>query len=171
MIETILVATDGSDHADKALDLAGLLAAQLGAKVVLVHVMSPGPVPESLRRMAEVEHLAERAPAGYEQPLASTVRGGDPRHAEYENFRVHEAIGNQLLDAAERGLRKKGVKSISRRLEDGEPAEAILDAAAGAGVDMIVLGSRGLGSLKKLLVGSVSSKVCQLARCTCVSVK
>jgi nucleotide-binding universal stress UspA family protein len=38
-------------------------------------------------------------------------------------------------------------------------------------VDMIFLGSRGLGDAKGLLMGSVSHKVAHLAECTCVSVK
>ncbi len=41
----------------------------------------------------------------------------------------------------------------------------------GLHVDMIFLGSRGLGDAQSLLMGSVSHKVAHLAECTCVSVK
>ena len=53
----------------------------------------------------------------------------------------------------------------------GDPASRILETAAAEQADMIVMGSRGLGGLKGLLVGSVSNKVNHLAKCTCVCVK
>ena len=56
-------------------------------------------------------------------------------------------------------------------LEDGDPASTILRVAKGLDADMIVLGSRGLGDAKGLLLGSVSHKVAHFAECTCVSVK
>ncbi|NOY98024.1 MAG: universal stress protein [Chloroflexi bacterium] len=48
---------------------------------------------------------------------------------------------------------------------EGPPAEAILDVAVTRGNDLIVMGSRGLGSLRGLLLGSQSQKVLQHAPC------
>ncbi|NIO03304.1 MAG: universal stress protein [Proteobacteria bacterium] len=53
----------------------------------------------------------------------------------------------------------------------GDPAERIIEFAREKSVDMIVIGSRGLGPVKGLFLGSVSTKVCHLADCTCVTVK
>ena len=63
------------------------------------------------------------------------------------------------------------MQKIETALEDGDPAEANLRVAKGRGVDMVVLGSRGLSDAKGLLLGSVSHKVAHLAECTCVTVK
>ena len=43
MFETILVATDGSSHADRALEYARDLALEVGAKVVVAHAFQPIP--------------------------------------------------------------------------------------------------------------------------------
>ena len=65
----------------------------------------------------------------------------------------------------------KGVRSVQALLEPGDPASTILRLAKGLRADMIFLGSRGLGNLEGLLMGSVSHKVTHLAECTCVAVK
>ena len=67
--------------------------------------------------------------------------------------------------------RDKGVGKVTQTVEEGNPAKIILALAESAGVDMIVMGSRGLSDLKGILVGSVSQKVSQLSTCTCVTVK
>lgn len=59
MFRTILVASDGSDHARKALQVASDLAARYEAKLILLHVLGIGPVPEAIVRMADTEHLTD----------------------------------------------------------------------------------------------------------------
>jgi cytochrome c len=81
MLKTVLVATDGSDHARKASALAGDLADRYGARVVVVHVLLRGHLPEGLRRMAEVEHLVEPSPGALPNvrlvmPIMNPARGG-----------------------------------------------------------------------------------------------
>jgi nucleotide-binding universal stress UspA family protein len=56
-------------------------------------------------------------------------------------------------------------------VEEGNPTEIILDYAKQTNADMIVMGSRGLTSLKGVLLGSISTQVSALASCTCVTVK
>jgi nucleotide-binding universal stress UspA family protein len=53
----------------------------------------------------------------------------------------------------------------------GDPAGEILSAAESSGVDAITVGSRGMGELKALLLGSVSNKVTHLAHCTVMIVR
>ncbi|NQU72224.1 MAG: universal stress protein, partial [Rhodospirillales bacterium] len=47
----------------------------------------------------------------------------------------------------------------------------IIEYAEQHDIDMIVIGSRGLGDLKGMLLGSVSHKVAHLAECSCITVK
>ena len=175
-MERILAALDGSEHSEKALDLASDIACKYGAELILLHVMSDRPLNDAERQMAEVEYLDD---------LLSSLNapgvegGGDPRlrarhvlqHYADVAHRFRETIGNRLMAKASARAAERGVGSIRTLLEDGDPANTILRMAKGLHVDMIFLGSRGLGDAKGLLMGSVSHKVAHLAECTCVSVK
>jgi nucleotide-binding universal stress UspA family protein len=172
----ILVALDGSDQAEKALDLALDLASKYGAEVLLLHVLSDKRLSEPERRLAEVEYLDELASAA---DIAGVLKERDPRAATQRllrgssalTHRFRETLGRRLLDTATRKAKQKGVGAIQTLVEEGDPADAILRGASERQVDMIVMGSRGLGPAKGLLLGSVSHKVAQLAPCTCVTVK
>ncbi|NQV45085.1 MAG: universal stress protein, partial [Rhodospirillales bacterium] len=82
-----------------------------------------------------------------------------------------EAIGQQIIDRAEKIAAKAGVKKIATVMVQGDPAEVILELAASNKANMIVLGSRGLSDFKGLFLGSVSHKVSAQANCSCVTVK
>lgn len=174
MLKTILVSTDGSDHAGKAVALASDLAVKYGAELIILHVLLRGHLPEELRRLVEVEGLVEPPPppppTTPEVPAAMAITPGGVE-AETVSLRVLDAVGRQIVDAAKRVARDHGVASVRTMIEDGDAAERILDVAEREGADAIVLGSRGLGTLKGLLLGSVSHKVAQHAHCTCITVK
>ncbi|MEE9611416.1 MAG: universal stress protein [Desulfatiglandales bacterium] len=148
MIKKILVATDGSGHAKKAIEFATDIALQYDATICILHVVSKIEIPEEFLRYVEVEGFEETPQSVYLQK-----------------------IGDEIIGAAEKAISKKSVREVQTALVQGDPAEKILEFARDQGVDMIVLGSRGLGRIKELLLGSVSSKVCHLAECTCVTVK
>ncbi|NIO42947.1 MAG: universal stress protein, partial [Burkholderiales bacterium] len=63
MFRTIVAATDGSTNARKAIDLASELAAKYRSRLILVHVLQKAQVPESVRHLLEMEHVAEPQPA------------------------------------------------------------------------------------------------------------
>ena len=151
MITRILVAIDGSAHAWKALELASDLARLYDAELVVIHVVPYEPLPEALRDFARVEAI----------PL------------EEEQARYHQSLslGDALTRDAEGRARSKGVTKVKGHALEGRPADAILAAAEREGADLLVLGSRGLSDPKALLLGSVSHKVANLAKCTCVTVK
>lgn len=174
MFKTIVVATDGSDHARKAVELASDVAARYSSKLVLLHVLQPGPLPEGLRKMVEVEHLVQ--PMQSEKTEAVTgvprwIRTVATSAESAEELRMAYAVGEHIVGKSERTARDKGVKEVHPIVEEGDPAKQILKCAEGENADLIVIGSRGLSDLKGLLMGSVSHKVTQLAKCTCVTVK
>lgn len=159
-IKTIVVPVDGSDHSSKAVSLAAEIANKYGAKLSLLHVLLTGPVPDNIRKLSDKE--------GPELPGmavgASYVEPSLPRE-------VLEDIAEKLLAQA-RGLAEKaGVKDVETTTASGPAAKEILEHADKVKADMIVMGSRGLGDLKGLLVGSTSHKVQNLAKCTVATVK
>lgn len=169
MIKTILAATDGSSHANKALDLAMEFSRLFQARLVVMHVIGQGEVPGELIHMAEVEHIVEPPAPDPSMPRAS-IPHADVRKWE-ESGKVHAYIANKLLSTAEDAAKEKKVGEFKTVAAEGDPARRILETAEAEEADMIVMGSRGLGNLKGLLVGSVSNKVNHLAACTCVCVK
>jgi nucleotide-binding universal stress UspA family protein len=151
MIRTILVATDGSSHADKAVSLGGELAQAHDATIILLHVISDigseisEGIPKHLQELADIEHL----------------KIGD----------ILTVIGEEILERARAQLREQGVEKVVTAMPSGSPAQAILDYAKAHSVDLIVMGSRGLGSFEGLMLGSVSHKVSHLAPCSCLTVR
>lgn len=175
MIRRIVAAIDGSKNAQRAVEAASDLAKVHDAKLHLVHVIGSGAVPPALARMAEVEHLTKASRsadvgnvANVFGNLAVAQTALDPPAAARE---IHQALGERLLENVAELARKNGVRSPDTILGEGNPAQAILDAAKRVDADLIVLGTRGLSDLKGLLLGSVSHKVIQLSSCSCLVVK
>ncbi|HNP61345.1 MAG TPA: universal stress protein [Nitrospirales bacterium] len=95
------------------------------------------------------------------------------------------SVGHHFSEAAEKALREEGVrilkkaasllppecKEVSQRLEIGIPASVILTLAQQESVDLIIMGSRGLGTIKEHLIGSVSHRVATHASCHVLLVK
>lgn len=175
MFNKILVATDGSSHANKALELAGNLAKIHEAGLVIVHVMQHGRVPDNIMRMVENEHLVPQS--GQPGPrLAESARSlvavmGKSADEMDMSQRAFQAYGEHLLARSEHDAHTLGIKQVETLLEDGDPVDRILACANKHAVDLVIMGTRGLSDLKGMLMGSVSHKVIQLAPCTCISVK
>jgi nucleotide-binding universal stress UspA family protein len=76
--------------------------------------------------------------------------------------------GQRLLDRIE-SLLPAGVGPVTKHLEVGSPAEVIVTKAEQGKVDLILMGSRGVGPIKEQLFGSVSHRVLTLApAATCI---
>jgi len=175
MITTILVPTDGSTHANKAVELAADIASKYGSKLILLHVIKRGSDSAELRRMAEVEHMIEPHMDVLGRTTANVGAGmGDALHvprSESIPVSVLDSIGRSLLEHASHLAKEKGASDVEAVVEDGDAARKILDCAEKRGANLIVMGSRGLSDLKGLLLGSVSHKVSHLAECTCMTVR
>lgn len=151
MIQKILVAVDGSHHADHALAMAAEIARRFDADLVLSHCLIHGHLPDELRALSD-EDIPEMPPMSLG---GASVDYQVPR-------RALESIAGKLLENAADKARKAGVNNVTTSWGDGDPAQVILESARNAQADLIVMGSRGLGDLKGLLLGSVSHKVQQL---------
>ena len=170
MIHRILVATDGSEIADRAVDRAVELAARLALPLRILCVVTDQPPGSALRDYAEAEHLGTRrepgAPvelpvAGYWSELQPGALAGAGRISG-----VNLALSERFVDRAVRAARDAGVGAVEGRVLAGDPADVILADAAASGSDMIVLGSHGHGAVQGSLAGSVSQKVVHHARCS-----
>jgi nucleotide-binding universal stress UspA family protein len=146
MFKAILVATDGSDHADKALDIACDLALKYGSKLTILSAYRHHSVPGSTHTL--VGGATELAPP--DETLGQLAR--------------------EIVDLATKRAQGKGVKAEGM-VRRGPLARTIVQVAKELGVDAIAMGSRGAGDVEGFLLGSVSHKVSSLAECTCITVK
>jgi len=174
MFRKILCPTDGSYHANKALNLAIDLADRYGAELVVLHVPHASENVSALKRFAEVEGLAPKINTEMDR-LKSLDFRVPPTDTAFRDASISPQvlieIGRYLVDAAKALALDKGVRRVEARIETGDPAERILDCIKSENIDCVIMGSRGLNDLKGLFLGSVSHKVANRAACTCISVK
>lgn len=175
MTNRILLAVDGSQNASRAIDLAAQLASKLNANLFIVHVLMHGRPAAELLHMAEVEHLVKEAQTVV-SPGIAYVTGSHPEllggsRTDPRTARLISVVGDQIVANAKIRCAEQGVKNIKTSVRIGDYAEEILNAAEQFNVDMIVIGSRGLGLLKTAVLGSVSQKVLHHALCTVVTVR
>jgi nucleotide-binding universal stress UspA family protein len=130
----ILVAVDGSAHAERALADAIELARSGGASLTVVTV-----VPE----------LSAWITGGPMGPPPNLGPIGEELERDYR-LRLEEAAGRVPDDVPH-----------SARLLEGRPAEAILRQVREGGHDLVVVGSRGRGELRSMVLGSVSHEILQ----------
>lgn len=177
MIKKVLIATDGSEHARKAIAFGADIAAKYGAEIVLVHVLLRDELSENLRHEAEVEQLAAQGGQPLAKAIASVPFAHYPANIMFTEDdaaspdRMLRAVGEHVLDTAEDLAREHGAGKITRRLEDGNPAKRIVEAIYDEKADLVVTGARGLSDIASLLTGSVSHKVSHLSPVTCVTVR
>ena len=84
---------------------------------------------------------------------------------------VMRKIAETVLRNAREKAEKAGAINVQTMIGTGDPATAILDFAKRRKVDMIVVGTRGLGKLKGTILGSVSRKVINNAETSCLIVR
>lgn len=139
-MRNIMVATDGSDGANRAVDIAAELAKSLNAGLSIVTVGRP------LRA----------------EELADFIR------IEGDQANPAETLAQRNLFEAERRAQQAGISSPKTHLVWGDPTQGIIEAVRHDKADTIVVGRRGRGRLSGLLLGSVSQKLCSLAPCVVI---
>jgi nucleotide-binding universal stress UspA family protein len=144
-VKKILVALDGSKHSKKAVELAVDISRIWNAEVYLIHVMEKKNIPPEFGEYAKSEQVE---PSNY-----------------------FSWVAEKILNEAESRFRDIGIEKIECLYEIGNPADKIIEEAHKKNVDLIIMGSRGLGSFSRTFMGSVSTKVCHHARASCIAVK
>ena len=141
MFQKILLATDGSHFADHAADATLAMATQLSGVEVVLL------------------HVSSEPPSRSELLQA----GMDVQFLLKEN-------AQKLLATTEEKFTRAEV-SYSLQVALGDPADLIVKVSEEQNIDLIIIGSRGLGSVTSLLLGSVSRRVAQEASCPVMIVK
>ena len=148
MFDRVMVAVDGSEHALRAVDAAAVIAQRCGSELIVLTVLDSLKVSPEVQQFAASERMTER-PA----ELATRL------------------IGEPIASQAAARAAMKGAKNVTQLIENGDAAKEILQVAKTMSVDLIVVGSRGVGAMRGLLMGSVSHKVMNLSECPCMTVK
>jgi len=171
---SIIVATDGSSSGENAVQVAADIAKSRGTSVLILSVLDNKALPDSIRAMAKAEHLVDQERLSGEAHIANipTWMMKDLHGAVQadEDVALHQVVADLAVKRAQEIFKQAGVTSVNEEINSGDVADAIIDAAERHGADMIVMGSRGFGSLKSLVYGSTSRDVAKRAKCSCVSV-
>ena len=142
-MQRILVATDGSEDADRAVAMAAELVRQLNASLLILSVSERDSSSAQIRAL-ERNHISE----------------GD----------ALDELVQRILEKASARARSCGVTNVRTLASAGDPAEKILHVAQREQIEAIVVGRRGRGRLVGLLLGSVSQKMATLAPCAVIIV-
>lgn len=148
MYKKILVPFDNSSQALSAAQHAAKLALVSGAKVTLFHVVHIANYPEERNK----------------------VRSGVYRETVLDELKIK---AQEMLEQIKDNLAGEQIKDnlagnevkIDTAVVFGSPAREILKKASIESYDVIIMGSRGLGKIPGILMGSVSNKVCSAADC------
>jgi len=147
MFEKVMVAVDGSEHAQKALQLAVRLTQRCDGELILFHAVQLSALRGNYHAMVT--------------PAARNIYRGLGREQ-----------GEAILDRAESTARELGLENTVRSMvESDSPAKAILSVAESAAVNLLVVGTRGLTGLREMTMGSVAHKVSAAAKCPVMIVR
>ena len=141
----MLVCIDGSDQSQKALNKAIEIATGCG-----VHDVSLLHVDESVRDIT--------------YPTGENIQRTESMRA-----KIHKKQNEMMKEAAAK-FEEHGIK-VEALLKEGHPSQTISKTANEGNFDMVILGSRGLGGLQKVFLGSVSNAVIQETKASVLVVK
>lgn len=147
MYQKILVGLDGSEHGLAATRKAVELAKKLDAELHLLTVTRPYRVSRELKRYLEAENLI-----------------GEPKY-------VLDEMTRHITEEGKDVAREAGLKHVYCDVREGKPARTLCDYAEQHHIDLIVVGSRGIGEVEAVLLGSVSQKVSMLSKCSVMIVR
>ena len=135
----ILAGVDGSDTAYESLRNAADLAATQGAELLVLCVYRPAD-------QRTVEHWKEEAPTDMYWRITDAAV-------------ADEVLAKAKLIAAENGVEATTISEV------GDPADTVVAVAQREGVDLIIVGNRGMTGAKRFVLGSVPNNISHHAPC------
>jgi nucleotide-binding universal stress UspA family protein len=166
----ILLAVDGSEAATKAARVAVELSGRTNSQLHVIYVAPyPGIVPVQDDQEQMGGKLTE--PEGTRLVYAGPFPGILQVPKQEDRRAMAERGGRRTLDAQLEQIRSMGGNVSRAFLEIGRPDEEILGLGERIGADLLVVGSRGIGRLRRLLLGSVSGSVVRHAHCSVLVVR
>ena len=151
IIKKILASTDLSDVSARGIKYACNLAKDVGAEVIIVHVIRVEEVMSMFRRVQE-------NPAAWDQ-LKVLEQGLVDRH-------------KQLLDEFVRQQMPEGTSDLNVRkvVEVSEPYSALIERAKNESVDLIVMSTHGRSGIPRMMLGSVTERVLRNSPCPVLAI-
>jgi nucleotide-binding universal stress UspA family protein len=143
----ILLATDGSREAELAARSAAELSQKTDSELHVVHAFGIAPV----------------GPPVY--PEATELQSEEFEAESEERQRLSEQRAREVLETEVQKIRSWGGTVAGEHLIEGWVAPGIVELAEETGAGLIVMGSRGLGGIRRALMGSVSDSVVCHAHC------
>ncbi|MFP5353078.1 MAG: universal stress protein [Actinomycetota bacterium] len=145
----VLVGTDGSPTAMRAVDMASNLAKSLGAQTTIVCVYQP-----------PTEHELEAYKADPDDPVAQWNVGKEVRDVPSEfKWRIAgTAQAEDILERAAERADQAGIDAEVRAIQ-GNPAEELIALAGAENFDMIAVGSVGMSGARRFMLGNVPHRI------------
>jgi nucleotide-binding universal stress UspA family protein len=141
MFSKLLVPVDGSENSLRALEEAIFLSKKLDAQITALHVM-------------------EKAPTVYIHPQKELE----------ELLKNYRKESERILERCQEIGKSNGIE-LNAAISEGDVASKIIQYAEKGRFDMIVMGHRGSGKFKEMVLGSVSEKVLHRTKCSVLIVR
>ncbi|MCS4541166.1 MAG: universal stress protein [Euryarchaeota archaeon] len=139
--KNILVPTDGSEYSELAIPHAITIAKSTGAKITTLYVVD------------------------------TSAFAGIPAGGVWENMRkLLQEEGKRAVARAKEITEKEGIEA-STTIEEGSPADKIVEVAKNEDADIIIMGTAGKTGFNRFLLGSVAEKVVRGAPCPVMVVR
>ena len=143
-MKKILIPVVKSEYNDKIISYAIILAKGSGASITAIHILD---------KSAQGD-LGDLFPMKLE---------------EYENATSKRA--KELLTEVQQVIEKQGIKTSIEIIGAKSVPKGIIDYAKESGVDVIIIGTKGLTGVEKFLMGSVASAVIDHAHCPVFAIR
>lgn len=164
MPQKILAAIDASEHGIRTAHRAAKEAKKIDAELILLHAFTPRELTNE-----ELEYAEKRCGSDFRRLVSGGVlseyqhedKASPPSIKDFiaarDNF--FKIYGEDILERASQKAFDTGLDEVSTVLEEGDPAQAVLDTAKAEDVDLIVIGSSEHSPIANFFLGNKVKKI------------